>query len=241
MASQKNIHGLSRHIPAQVKRDVRQRDGFGCIFCAVPIIEYEHVDPEFINAKKHDAAAITLLCPTCHSKVTRGQISKELVKEAMKEPAAHKKGQIGDELKFTMSHPTVIVGGATFIECEIPIMVMGHKIISIREDDGRFFLNANLWDSKGQQNLKIEDNEWVVLKDNIWDLTIIGNKVTIYEKEDSPTLVFRIENNKTFIIEEIDMTIAGNRIFGNANVLNFNSIRLSSCSLERCRIGINIG
>jgi len=240
MSSRTNIHGLTREIPAQVKREVRQRDGFGCVFCAFPIIEYEHVDPEFKNAKEHSAAAITLLCPTCHSKVTKKQISKELVKEAMMDPAAKKVGHIGDTLQFTKTHPIVIVGGATFTECDIPLMVRNQEIISIRKEDGRYLLNANLWDSTGRQSLKIVDNEWLVSKETIWDLTIIGNKVSIHEKDKSPTLVFRIVDNKKFIIEKLDMKINGNRIFGDEKVLNFNTVRLFSCNLAYGRVGISI-
>ena len=92
MKNGKNIHGLPREIPASVKKEVRKRDGFGCVFCAVPIIEYEHVDPLFAEAKEHKSSGITLLCPTCHAKVTKNQISKELVKDAMERPAALRGG-----------------------------------------------------------------------------------------------------------------------------------------------------
>ena len=241
MKNGKNIHGLPREIPAAVKREVRQRDGCGCVFCAVPIIEYEHVDPLFADAEEHNASGITLLCPTCHAKVTKNQISKELVKHAMERPAALRGGQIGDELLFTQSHPTVVVGGATFKECNIPIQFKNHEIISIRKDDDRYFLNAILWDSKGQQTLKIVDNEWTVFNENIWDLTIVGNKVTIHEKERSPTLVFKIENNNTFKIERIDMVIDGFRITGNTNFLEVNGLRMISCSMTRCHVGIFMG
>ena len=155
----KNKYGLGREIPASIKREVRKRDGFGCVFCAVPIIEYEHVDPTFIEAKEHKSSGITLLCPTCHAKVTKNQISKELVKQAMANPAALKNGQVRDELRFTDNHPTVVVGGATFRECNIPIQFRDHEIISIKREDDKFFLNANLWDRNGRKTLKIVNNE----------------------------------------------------------------------------------
>lgn len=201
----KNKYGLGREIPASIKREVRKRDGFGCVFCAVPIIEYEHVDPTFIEAKEHKSSGITLLCPTCHAKVTKNQISKELVKQAMANPAALKNGQVRDELRFTDNHPTVVVGGATFRECNIPIQFRDHEIISIKREDDKFFLNANLWDRNGRKTLKIVNNEWTTFNENIWDLTIVGNTITIHEKERLPALIFKIENNNTFRIERIDM------------------------------------
>ena len=237
----KNKYGLGREIPASIKREVRKRDGFGCVFCAVPIIEYEHVDPTFIEAKEHKSSGITLLCPTCHAKVTKNQISKELVKQAMANPAALKNGQVRDELRFTDNHPTVVVGGATFRECNIPIQFRDHEIISIKREDDKFFLNANLWDRNGRKTLKIVNNEWTTFNENIWDLTIIGNKITIHEKERLPALIFKIENNNIFKIERIDMVIDGCKISGNANVLEVNGIRMMSCSMNRCHIGMFIG
>ena len=241
MFNSKNKYGLAREIPAVIKREVRQRDGFGCVFCAVPIIEYEHVDPIFVEAKEHKTSGITLLCPTCHAKVTKNQISKELVKQAMTRPAALKGGQVGYELLFTQSHPIVVVGGATFRECNIPIKFRNHEIISIRKEDDRYFLNANLWDRNGKQTLKIIDNEWITFNENIWDLTIIGNKITIHEKERLPALIFKIENNNIFKIERIDMVIDGCRISSNTNVLQVNGMRMMSCSMNRCHIGMLIG
>ncbi|WP_407595426.1 HNH endonuclease [Acinetobacter lwoffii] len=237
----KNKYGLGREIPASIKREVRKRDGFGCVFCAVPIIEYEHVDPTFIEAKEHKSSGITLLCPTCHAKVTKNQISKELVKQAMANPAALKNGQVRDELRFTDNHPTVVVGGATFRECNIPIQFRDHEIISIKREDDKFFLNANLWDRNGRKTLKIVNNEWTTFNENIWDLTIVGNTITIHEKERLPALIFKIENNNTFRIERIDMVIDGCKISGNANVLEVNGIRMMSCSMNRCHIGMFIG
>ena len=237
----KNKYGLGREIPASIKREVRKRDGFGCVFCAVPIIEYEHVDPTFIEAKEHKSSGITLLCPTCHAKVTKNQISKELVKQAMANPAALKNGQVRDELRFTDNHPTVVVGGATFRECIIPIQFRDHEIISIKREDDKFFLNANLWDRNGRKTLKIVNNEWTTFNENIWDLTIVGNTITIHEKERLPALIFKIENNNTFRIERIDMVIDGCKISGNANVLEVNGIRMMSCSMNRCHIGMFIG
>lgn len=71
----KNKHGLSRTIPDKIKEQVRKNSGFGCVICGVGIIEYEHVNPEFKDCTEHNSENITLLCPTCHSKKTRGFLS----------------------------------------------------------------------------------------------------------------------------------------------------------------------
>ena len=48
----KNQHGLSRSIPEDVKQHVRQECGFGCVICGNIIIDYEHIDPGFAEARE---------------------------------------------------------------------------------------------------------------------------------------------------------------------------------------------
>ena len=55
--AKENEHGLPRHIPADVARAVRQECGFGCVICGVALIQYEHFDPEFAEAREHVASA----------------------------------------------------------------------------------------------------------------------------------------------------------------------------------------
>jgi len=80
----KNQHGLSRHIPSEVKRTVRQNSKFGCVICRSAICQYEHIIPSFADAQSHDPENMCLLCGTCHDKVTRGMLSKVTVSEARK-------------------------------------------------------------------------------------------------------------------------------------------------------------
>ena len=82
MRASYNKYGLSRHIPETVKRKVRQACGFGCVCCGLAIATYEHIDPEFSEAKNHDWKKIAYLCGSCHDKVTRGFWSKNKIKKA---------------------------------------------------------------------------------------------------------------------------------------------------------------
>ena len=50
---QKNRHGLSRHIPASVTREVRQRSKFGCVMCRIGFYEYEHINPGALRRHAH--------------------------------------------------------------------------------------------------------------------------------------------------------------------------------------------
>ncbi|MHB0562224.1 hypothetical protein ACX3RA_15640, partial [Escherichia coli] len=57
-----NKHGLSRRIPETIKRQIRQRCGFGCVICGFGFYDYEHFKPDFVDAKVHDPNGMTLLC-----------------------------------------------------------------------------------------------------------------------------------------------------------------------------------
>jgi hypothetical protein len=48
-----------RYVPAEIKRAVRQRCGFGCVLCGVPIFQYDHMIP-FAEVQEHTEENITL-------------------------------------------------------------------------------------------------------------------------------------------------------------------------------------
>jgi hypothetical protein len=82
MSNLRNRFGLSRHIPEDVKAEVRRKSKQGCVICRALGYDYEHIEPEFADAKKHDPEHICLLCGSHHDEVTRGRLSKEQVRRA---------------------------------------------------------------------------------------------------------------------------------------------------------------
>ncbi|MGU5889575.1 hypothetical protein, partial [Aeromonas hydrophila] len=81
----------SRNIPLPIQREVRQRCGFGCVICGMPLYEYEHME-EWANVKRHVAEEITLLCDQHHREKTGGLLPKEVVRDANKNPFNLRKG-----------------------------------------------------------------------------------------------------------------------------------------------------
>lgn len=97
----KNIHGLNRDPSPNVKYAIRKDDFFGCVHCGLGIYEYEHIDPEFKDAEKHDPKKMALLCPTEHAKVTRQFTSKETVWKWKKDPWSKRHGHCHDKFDIT--------------------------------------------------------------------------------------------------------------------------------------------
>jgi hypothetical protein len=75
----------SRNIPLPVQREVRQRCGFGCVICGLPLYEYEHL-LGWANVHRHLSEEITLLCDQHHKEKTNGLLPIEDVMEANRSP-----------------------------------------------------------------------------------------------------------------------------------------------------------
>lgn len=188
-----NQHGLTRHIPEEVKRTVRQECGFGCVICGAGIYHYEHVLPEFKDAHSHEPANIALLCASHHDLVTRGQISKDSVAKARLAPKAKELGFAAGPVEIGASKFRVIMGGATFIGgiCigalgELPILLMLPP-----EDPGEpARMTAFFPASDGGWSLAIFRNEWRVLSHTVWDIVVEGNTITLRRKAGDVALTF---------------------------------------------------
>lgn len=179
----KNEHGLSRTIPSAVKRAVRQKCGFGCVICGSFLVDYDHVDPEFKDAKVHDPTKICLLCIMHHGMKTRGVISTEEVKEAWQNPKALQE-QFSRENEFIrIKRPlTVKLGNFVFENPTEILRIAGKTLLSVEDtDDGMIALSGEFYNSKGELVLKIEKNECQASTGN-WDVEVVGNKMTIREK-----------------------------------------------------------
>jgi len=209
-----NKHGLSRDIPAEVKRLVRQRSGFGCVVCGLAIYQYEHVDPPFADATKHLPDAITLLCAGCHDRVTRGLLSKSAVKVSMMKPKAFEKGFSFGPFDLGSGHPTVIAGGLTAIRTRSIIRVYRDPVLSLappEEGTSPFLLGALLRDDQGQVIMEIVDNEWRTPTTN-WDTQILGQTIAIRRSRGDISLSLKAEPPNGIRIERLQMLHRGTTI-----------------------------
>ncbi len=86
MANEVEVSGISsRDIPLPMQREIRQRCGFGCVICGLPLYEYDHL-LGWANVKRHVAEEITLLCDKHHREKTAELLPIEHVREANKTP-----------------------------------------------------------------------------------------------------------------------------------------------------------
>ena len=243
-----NKHGLSRNIPAAVKREVRQRCGFGCVVCGLAIIQYEHVDPEYADAKEHDPNKITALCGACHDKVTRRVWSKEKVIRHNEKPKCVVDGYASDFFDIGQNVPKVVFGGTEWIETPVIIEALGETILGLarNDDSGMVEMSGVFHNDDDQEIFRIENNEWKGSADN-FDIDVVGNVLTVRKEKRKIALKIRVEPPNAFIVEEIDMLFRGARISGvrgqgfKAVAPDGSTIVVAGLKAENCAAGVIIG
>ncbi|EOX0155602.1 MULTISPECIES: hypothetical protein [Klebsiella pneumoniae complex] len=216
-----NIHGLSRTIPADVKREIRQRCGFGCVICGVGFYDYEHFAPDFVDAKEHNPEGMTLLCPRCNQNRARGRLSRETVAEANKNPVCIRNGHANEMFDFHSEPIEISFAGVTFYDCTHLIMVNGRPILSVTpppKENSPVLLSGLFCDSLGREALIINENEWSV---NIgtWDVECVGPRITIRTGPGKIALILRMNAPRGIIIERLDMLFEGVGFRGNEKSL----------------------
>lgn len=244
-----NRYGLSRDIPDGIKREVRQRCGFGCVCCGAAVFQYEHFNPEFTDARSHSASGITLLCGACHDRKTRGLLSTDTVASADSSPFCKRSGFSFGPFDFGTSRaPEVAIGALVCRNVRSLIRIEGVDLLSVKKPESPgapFLLSANLYDSHGCELIRIVENEWQSRSDN-WDVEVVGPRITFRGGPGKIALVLRSEPPNRLVVERLDLFFQGYSIKGSEHeqfdliTPNGRSVLSSGMELDGCAIGIEV-
>lgn len=203
----KNKFGLSRDIPDAIMREVRQRDGFGCVVCGLAIVDYDHVAPEFNEAREHSSSGIVSLCPGCHGRKTRGLLSTETILDAMQKPKAKQRGFSFDSFDIGRSHPVIVFGNVLARNTPVILRMNGQDVLSVRPplDEGQpFLIDARFANEFGQKILWIDSNNWHVPISN-WDVKASGRTIELRQVAGRFSLILRCDPPNKLTIERFRM------------------------------------
>ena len=212
MGRRKNKHGLSEYVPEPVARAVRQRCGFGCVVCGCALIEYHHFDPPFESALAHLASGITLLCPQCHTRASRGMMGDKQIRECNANPFCRRAGMLKDMLFTAAEISTVRIGCVRFYVRAI-IQVRNTVLFGFSQSTfgAPLLLNASLPGASGKPLLKIVNNELQIGSDH-FDVYTEGPRLTIQEKRGETALEMQYPGNGELEITRLTVHIEGFRI-----------------------------
>lgn len=245
----KNQKCHNRNIPLPIQREVRQRCGFGCVICGMPLYEYEHM-AEWAQVKRHVASEITLLCDHHHREKTVGLLPKEVVEAANKNPFNLREGISKPyNLYFSGEKAEIEIGSNSFT-CEdqgygtamVPISVDGIPLIGLVLTDGHLLLNLVIFNEFNFPVLHIKNNQ-LFYSTSPWDIQLVGKKLTI--REAHRKILIEIEffppnkviiNKGRFLCNGVEILVKPTNI-----LITNNTTLISNCHAKNCYGGLIIG
>lgn len=178
----------SRKIPEPTKRIVRQRCGFGCVVCGLPLYEYHHM-VDWALVKEHVAEEITLLCDSHHREATNGLITPNQVRGASENPINISRGVSAPfGLHFELDEYRTfhaVIGGNRFSTSRqtqtVILSIDDMDLIWVQIDkDGQLSLHLNIFDEFNNRVLVVVGNE-LAFASKTWDITFEGKTLTLRE------------------------------------------------------------
>ena len=208
MTAETNEHGLSRYIPFDVRRKIRQESFFGCVICGKLPYTYEHFDPPFETATTHNAAGMALLCGNCQLDTSSSRLSKERIANARAKPhnANHDprwRTYLGPgSLSFVFAGNYVQAPGAK-------VVVNGETIIGFTQsEDGEVLLSGAFCDLEGRATMRFDDFEIVTFRES-WDFEMTGTRFTVRSAHSTPVAIVEFNAQKNLIsVERLRMSFA---------------------------------
>lgn len=207
MSNEQNKYGLSRYIDESIKRQIRKTCGFGCVICGLAIISYEHIDPEFHEARIHDPEKMALLCEACHSRITRKFWSKHKVKAAKENPKCIQDGKCQDAFDVAENKLILWIGTVKITNMETIFKVDDKTLLAIEppeELNGPYRLSGEFYNESGDFLFSIVRNEWFGKSTN-WDIECKGGRIIIRTSPGNISLQILCNPPTGIIIEKMNM------------------------------------
>lgn len=234
-----------RSIPASIKRAVRQRTGFGCIFCGSPIVQYDHMTPWSV-VQEHAVDNITTLCPNHHMDKTAGRLDEKAVQIRNRSPLNKSLGKTTPyPLYYGQKAVTVVVGSNVFetttLQNTAVWVIDGEEIISVRFEDGVCLLSLQWLSDKGEVVLRIVDNE-LIFSASLWDVVFIGTTLTVRSALRGVCLQLTFDAPSTLILEKVSALLFGRLVTIDAmGTITVGTHFLTGCLVHNVAAGLVIG
>lgn len=166
-----------------MKRAVRQRCGFGCVFCGHPIYEYDHIE-EYATVQEHTEDNLVLLCGSHHADKTRGLMTADQVREAAASPFNLTEGSTRPYmLRYEPTDSIVaVVGGNEFTmgnQTQLVILTIDDvPMVMFSRNGAELLVTLRLHDRFNRPQLVVWENE-LAINPGTWDIEVKGAMFTV--------------------------------------------------------------
>lgn len=172
-------------IPGPMKREIRQRCGFGCVICGQPLYHYDHM-VEYAEVQEHETENITLLCARHHDEKTRGFLNRDDIVQANDAPYNTANATTspwnlpfrGDGAEFDLAGNIFAVDALPEGAAFFGLVVDGWVLFGARRQDGQLLINMQLFDEFNILKFLIVENELIMRADS-WDIEVEGTTITV--------------------------------------------------------------
>lgn len=170
-----------------MKREVRQRCGFGCVICGMPLYTYEHM-LGYANVHRDVAQEFTLLCYQHQYERTHGLLPVENVIRADKTPYNLQKGVSKPYTLHYDGLDCIVDIGANVFDFHdegnstefVALAFDDDSLVSFKLEHGQWLLSLQAFDQHDELLLKIIDNE-LAYSTIPWDIELVGRNLVIRE------------------------------------------------------------
>ncbi|MCC3745306.1 hypothetical protein LLQ46_00390 [Rouxiella badensis] len=246
ISSNNRAKGTARDIPDPLKRLVRQRCGYGCVICGLPLYEYEHMEGWAI-VKRHLPEEITLLCDQHHKEKTNHWLPIEKVKYFNEHPInMSKKHTKPWEFHYYGFNAEVSMGSNTFKMDNLleftPVVLDGEPIIRITNENGNILIFFKFMSPEGKTLLHIENNEVIFSTEN-WDVEIIGKRLKIRKGLRKIILDITFSPPNKIDINHANITMRDSEFIISNIGMEYKGVRVGfrGCSWTNFPIGVAMG
>jgi hypothetical protein len=215
-----NKYNLPRYIDEKTKLKIRQNSKFACVVphCRNSFYTYEHLIPEYKDAKFHDSEKICLACPTHNPRKVgpegQANYSKQQLIDYYENLKKSKKGlkiRNKDFFYGLKKSLEIKIGESTFKNISSIINIDGINVFSFTQNK-----NPELFESEiifsgifnkpnGDLLFKVEENEWIS-DTNHWDVQTSNGRITIYNnKNESIFKAQKIPEHNRIEITQLDL------------------------------------
>lgn len=235
-------------IPLPMQREVRQRCGFGCVICGLPLYEYEHMEGYAI-VQRHVAEEITLLCDQHHKERTNGLMPLETVQAANTNPYNLREGVSKSyDLHYTGAECEVRIGSNTFTTLDggygtfmVPISIDAVPMIGFVLSEGHLLLNLRIFDECNNLLLRI-DNNALTYHPEPWDIQLVGRNLIVREAHRKILLDIVFEVPNRVVISRGRLMYNGVEVLIRPDEIVVNErVRIRNCTAINCAGGLIIG